>query len=235
MDDNDSSISIDNLNSNNVLLPLTISYDVRFITVDGDESYQGQGQSQGQSQGQNQGQGQDKVIADRQFNEESYYNALREAIVSQTQASENNSQLPQLPPLPPLIRAISWSPSNPNVLTSTYNNGSSKEVKVTKRATELDTVNGIISSSEYRRVTTVAASTSGMNAMGGGIPSISASRILNKWKISDTGIVEGIEIVYSDGALGGDPMSMSMAAAGGGNRPQQQQLSSKCRLRLERK
>ncbi len=181
-------------------LPLTIFYDVRFITVDGDE-----------------GDNVDKVIADRQFNEDSYYSALRSAIVEKanTLQQDNGSSI-----APPFVRAISWSPSNPNVLTSNYNDGSSKEVKVTKRSTELDTVNGIISSSEYRRITTVASGTLG-------VPSISASRVLNKWKINQDGVVEGIEIVYSDGVLG-DPM------AAGGAKQQQQQLSSKCRLRLER-
>lgn len=183
--------------------PLTISYDVRFITVDGDEQVVG-----GVISG-------DKVIADRQFNEDSYYNALREAIESgSTRGMTGDS-------LPPLLRAVSWSPSNPNVLTTNYNDGSSKEVKVTKRATELDEVNKIISSSEYRRITTVAPGTLG-------VPSIAASRILSKWKMNENGVVEGIEIVYTDGSLG-DPL---MAA--GGNKQQQQQFSSKSRLRLER-
>jgi hypothetical protein len=40
-----------------------------------------------------------------------------------------------------------------------------------------------------------------------GIPSISASRVMTKWKGEGEGrnqIVEGIEIVYLDGMMGGD-------------------------------
>ena len=136
-----------------------------------------------------------------------------------------------------------------------------QEIKVTKRAAELDLGNGngtssknnanananandignanekermtLISSSEYRRVTTTKG------AMG--IPSIAASRVLTKWKSEVLGvglqqqqsqsknqIVEGIEIVYSDGMMGGgDPL----AGGVGGGKPM---LSSKSRLKLER-
>jgi hypothetical protein len=155
---------------------------------------------------------------------------------SNSNNNENESTLTTTTPSIPSIRNVSWSPSNPNVLTTNYINGSSKEVKVTKRAAELDVTNGIISSSEYRRVTTVSGSSGG----GMGIPSISASRVLSKWKFSNSDgggvgmgdgiVIEGIEIVYSDGVLG-DPMA---AAVGGKGQQQQQQLSSKCRLRLQR-
>lgn len=186
------------------ILPLTISYDIRFMTVDGDIGLSGDNNNAkvGDSKV-------GKVIADRQFNEESYYNALRELL-----GSSSSSQLPS-------IRSTSWSSSNPNVLTISYNDGAGKEVKVTKRAADMDESNGIISSSEYRRISTVASGTLG-------VPSIEASRIMNKWKINETGVIEGIEVVYSDGVLG-DPM-----AATAGAMEQQQQLSSKSRLRLER-
>lgn len=188
--------------------PLAISYDVRFVTVDGDDGINMSDVDRAR-QGGGGGNG-SKVVADRQYNEKSYYDGLRDVIENR---SEKMISLP-------LIQSTSWSPSNPNVLTTIYNDGSSKEVKVTKRATEMDELNGVVSSSEYRRITRVATSS--------GVPTITASRILNKWKVSDDGVIEGIEIVYSDGAIG-DPL---MAVAG--NQQQQQQLSSKSRIRLER-
>jgi len=180
---------------------------VRFITADGDGNNVKEG---------------GKVIADRQFNEASYYNALKAAIEAQQKSQSETSTLPT-------IQTVSWSQFNPNVCTINYSDSSTKEIKVTKRAAELDENAGIISSSEYRRITT----TSG--AMG--IPSISASRVMTKWKSSDVSsssdgkqVVEGIEVVYSDGTMGGDPMSMGMG--GGAAKPQ---VSSKSRLRLERR
>ena len=226
----DDPMIVKSIKNDEISLPLVLSYDVRFITVDGDDSIIVTKEDGGSGASANV----EKVIADRQYNENSYYNALRDAIMKKQSNSSNTQSLP------PSIQTTSWSPSNPNVLTSNYNDGSNKEIKVTKRATELDEVNGIISSSEYRRITTTgAATTAGSNGgIGGGIPSIAASRSLKKWKISefngngDVVVVEGIEIVYSDGGTIGDPL---MAAPGaGGRQPQQPQMSSKSRLRLER-
>ncbi len=221
------------------MLPLTITYDVRFITVDGDISFGGSSSSSSSSS--NNG----VVIADRQFNEESLYNAFQNAIIAKIEMNNTTPSTVQYQKQPPFIQTISWSPSNPNVLSSNYNDGSSKEIKVTKRAAELDVTNGIISSSEYRRVTTVRGgnynnsnkTTGGMAPSG--IPTISASRVLNKWKISNDGnsgsdTIEGIEIVYADGVVG-DPMSAGIGGVGGGGQPAgQQQSNSKSRLRLER-
>ena len=202
-------------------LPLTLSYDVRFVTVDGDQYDIDETKIKNSNDYKSKGTI-EKVVADRQFNEESYYKALIEALgKGDTNVSSNNT-LSSLP----LIRSTSWITSNPNVLSINYNNGSSKEVKVTKRAMELDESNGIISSSEYRRITTIGSPSSSSQIVGG-VPSISASRILNKWKINDNGIVEGIEIVYADGVLG-DPLMAATA------NKSQQQLTSKSRLRLER-
>ena len=183
-------------------LPLTISYDLRFITVDGDSN--GSSNSNG------------KVIADRAFNEASYYNAIRALLEAQMPQLQLQSQL-QIQ-IPASIQSVNWSPFNPNVLSTIYNNGSSKEIKVTKRAAELDDNNStttLISSSEYRRVTTT---TGGM-----GIPFISASRVMTKWKGEGEGgnqIVEGIEIVYLDGMMGGDPLAAGSGAGAGGGKPQ---------------
>ena len=182
-------------------LPATITYDVRFITVDGDTKSDGS----------------QKIVADRQFNEASFYNAIG--------AELGGKEGVRTPP-PPALQTITWSPFNPNVCTSNYSDGSSKEIKVTKRAGELDAASGIISSSEYRRITTVSTGSFG------GIPSISASRVLTKWKSEGVGkeqIVEGIEIVYTDGSLGGDPM-----AAGIGSSSSKPQMTSKSRLKLEK-
>jgi len=194
-------------------LPLVITYDMRFITVDGDDNA---------SNNNNDG-ATGKVIADRAFNEASYYNAIR-ALLQVVQQQQQQQ-------IPSFIQSINWSPFNPNVLNTIYDNGSSKEIKVTKRAAELDTATSagitLISSSEYRRVTTT---TGGM-----GIPSISASRVMAKWKGEGEGgnqIVEGIEIVYLDGTMGGDPLAPgSGIGGGGGGKPQ---LSSKARIKLER-
>ena len=239
-------------------LPITLYYDVRFITVDGDDVVNTVNVNS--SNRSNNNSETEKVIADRQFNEASYYNALRAEIVKQTEtATTSKVNIQPLPP--PSIQSITWSPFNPNVCTSIYNDGSMQEIKVTKRAAELDLGNGngtssknnanananandignanekermtLISSSEYRRVTTTKG------AMG--IPSIAASRVLTKWKSEVLGvglqqqqsqsknqIVEGIEIVYSDGMMGGgDPL----AGGVGGGKPM---LSSKSRLKLER-
>lgn len=187
-------------------LPVTISYDVRFITVDGDVKSNGG----------------DQVIYDRQFNEASYYNAIKAT------ADKQEGRVS-----PPSIQTITWSPFNPNVCTSNYSDGSMKEIKVTKRAAEMDAASGIISSSEYRRVTTTGAVSSGSF---GGIPSISASRVLTKWKsdlVDGNQLVEGIEIVYSDGSIGGDPMAAGSFTGGSGG-SKQPQMSSKSRLKLER-
>lgn len=199
-----------------VPLPLTLFYDVRFITVDGDDNVDTNVNSN------------EKVIADRQFNEASYFNALKEVVEAQ---SQQKISLPS-------IQTIVWSPFNPNVCTINFNDSYMKEIKVTKRAAELDMATGSISSSEYRRITNV--SSTGTGNLPGGIPSISASRVLTKWKVSDSSVdesgkqkqfVEGLEIVYSDGAIGGDPMSMGIGSAGGAKQPQ---MISKSRLRLQK-
>ena len=211
-------------------IPIAITHDVRFITVDGDGGGAGAGAGSGSD---------DKVISDRKFNEASYYNAIKAEVEKKNQdQSQDPSQRSKLK-VPPSIQSINWSPFNPNVCTSNYSDGSSREVKVTKRAAELDadadaaSSSGIIliSSSEYRRITTVSSGSYG------GIPSISASRVLTKWKSEGnvTGkdqVVEGIEITYTDNSLGGDPMSMS--AGMGGASSAKPQMTSKCRLRLER-
>lgn len=180
-------------------LPLTLFYDVRFITTDGD--------SEGKLGAD------EKVIADRQFNEESYYNALKTAL------EKEGSSLGSMPS----IQKSTWSPFNPNLLTINYSNSSMREVKVTKRANNIEVANGILSSSEYRRITTVDG------GFMGDIPSITGSRVLTKWKFEDSS-VDAIELVYTDDLIGGDPMSMTI----GSQLNAKTHLSSKSRVKLQR-
>ena len=187
------------LNANG-LLPITLHYEMRFISVDGDSKEEAENAVGG------------KVVADRAFNEQSYYEAFRNAVIA---ASSNGRG-------PPALRSAAWVPTNPNVLTSTYDDGTSQEIKVTKRAATLEQDGeGTVSSSEYRRISDV-----GMN----GIPVLSASRSLTKWR-SDGSSIEAIEVVYKDGVMG-DPMGgVGGGAAGKQGAPV---VSSKSRLSLQR-
>ena len=184
------------LNANG-LLPITLHYEMRFISVDGDSKEEAENAVGG------------KVVADRAFNEQSYYEALRIAVSSNDRG-------------PPALRSAVWVPTNPNVLTSTYDDGTSQEIKVTKRAATLEQDGeGTVSSSEYQRISDV-----GMN----GIPVLSASRSLTKWR-SDGSSIEAIEVVYKDGVMG-DPMGgVGGGAAGKQGAPV---VSSKSRLSLQR-
>ena len=97
------------------LLPLEVSYEAQYVSVDGD------------------GSGADgKVVSDRGYNEASYRSALRSAVLRRDGAGDFSDARP-----PPAVRSYSWSASNPNVLFLSFADGSSEEVKVTKRATDL--------------------------------------------------------------------------------------------------
>ena len=187
------------LNANG-LLPVTFNYEMRFISVDGDSKEEAENAVGG------------KVVADRAFNEQSHYEAFRNAVNT---ASPNGRG-------PPALRSAVWVPTNPNVLTSTYDDGTSQEIKVTKRAATLEQDGeGTVSSSEYRRISDV-----GMND----IPLLSASRSLTKWRSAGSS-VEAIEVVYADGVMG-DPMGgVGSGAAGKQGAPV---VSSKSRLSLQR-
>jgi hypothetical protein len=124
------------------------------------------------------------VVADRGLNQAALEEALVRAVLGPTEA--------------PSVRSYEWTVSNPNDLRLVLADGSKKEIKVTKRATDL--TGDTVSCSEFQRVTQENASN--------GIPQISARRVLTKWKLKDeSGRVEGIEIVYNMG--GGDPLSAS--------------------------
>jgi len=169
-------------------LPVTLSYSIRFIATTNN-----------------------LVVADREYNEVSYYNALCKKL------SEKTNDETIVMPLP-LIRSTVWSVSNPNVLTISYVDGSSQEIKVTKRASEIvEEVN--VSSSEFRRITKFPPSSE---------PLLSASRVRTKWRKGNTegSILEAIEVVYNEGSTSiGDPMMI---------KKENPQLASKSRLRLER-
>lgn len=140
------------------------------------------------------------AIADRSFNEKAYYNAL----------SEELSRLIPAAKLPS-VQSLNWTPTNPNVLALVYSNGSSKEIKVTKRSSDVEKDGSGLFSSEFRRITEQPAS----EGVAGGIPTIYKSRLLAKWKQTDGGsdgrvnTIEGIEILYNDSgtfAQNADPM-----------------------------
>jgi hypothetical protein len=130
----------------------------------------------------------DAVVADRGLNQAALEEALVRAVLGPTEA--------------PSVRSYEWTVSNPNDLRLVLADGSKKEIKVTKRAT--DRTGDTVSCSEFQRVTQENASN--------GIPQISARRVVTKWKLMDeSNRVEGIEIVYNMG--GGDPLSGSSLTA----------------------
>jgi hypothetical protein len=147
----------------------------------------------------------------------------------------------------PSIQKIDWSLSNPNTCTIYYSDGSWKEIRVTKRATELDVEQGTVFSSEYARVSTVSSSSSAAGGGGGGgggaggIPLVQGVRVLTKWKISKEEkmeeeeepvvvVVEGIEVVYLD-----DAGSATFSNSGGGSSSSSSaNVIMKSRLKLER-
>jgi hypothetical protein len=104
--------------------------------------------------------------------------------------------------------------------------GTKKEIKVTKRATER--TGDTVSSSEFQRITQEDTRQIGGP---GGIPQISARRVVSKWKKIDDSTLEGIEIVYAVGG-GGDPLSTSLT--GQSNNNAAPTILSKSRLYLVR-
>ena len=135
----------------------------------------------------------DAVVADRGFNEVALENSLNHEVLS-----------------------YEWSESNPNDLRLVFVDGTRKEIKVTKRATER--TEDTVSCSEFQRLTTENAR---------GIPIISAHRLLSKWKVVSDASIEGIEIVYDVGGTLGDPLAATAA-------PSKPRLISKSRLSLQR-
>lgn len=137
----------------------------------------------------------DVVVADRGFNEASLETVLRDSDA---------------------VQSVVWTVTNPNDRRLVFTDGKRKDIKVTKRATELTATTVV--SSEFQRVSQDDAR---------GIPVISARRVLTKWKMDDDGLIEALELVYDLG--GGDPLASTISTNSG----QQPKLLSKSRLRLE--
>ena len=183
------------LKSNGVNLPVTIVSMMRFVPYDAGREFT-ENQQEYPRRSNNV-----PAIADRAFNEQSYYAALSE---------ELNRLYSTTKPTLPSIQSATWTSTNPNVLSLSYANGSMKEIKVTKRSLDVSDDGKSIFSSEFRRITYIPPPPSA-NSIVGGIPSISKSRVLTKWKQSttaatDDGInrIEGIEIVYNENGTLGD-------------------------------
>jgi hypothetical protein len=174
-----------------------------------------------------------KVIADRAYNEANRLKAPKQEEALST-GGEGEPTSPSNS-----VRSISWEPSNPNVLTTIFGDGRAREVKVTKRSVEIgpptpfgdDQHNsymlGTMLTSEFRRVTDVDAFR--------GIPSISGERLLSKWKwtTDQPDRIDGIELLYNDGGMMGDPMAASPGKTMGGS-PKTTTPPVKKRLALER-
>eukprot|EP00804_Cyclotella_cryptica_P028143 CCRYP_010998-RA/>CCRYP_010998-RA protein AED:0.03 eAED:0.03 QI:186/1/1/1/1/1/2/66/684 len=175
-----------------VMLPVKISHEMRFVPYDAGKDFE-------ESGGQNPNSS--PAIADRAFNERSFHKALIsvfEQLAPAGSASRKNL---------PSIQTLDWTPTNPNVLLVSYADGSSKEIKVTKRSSDVDSNGDGVFSSEFKRITAVPP---GNGAVAGGIPSIYKSRVLTKWKgvkegspLSNVDLIEGIEMSYVEqGTLG---------------------------------
>ena len=152
------------------------------------------------------------VIADRGYNEAARVKAAAAAAIATIPDDTKTST----------IRSYEWAETNPNDLRLALEDGSRKEIKVTKRASP-DRTDDFVSSSEVRRITFEQEN----SATGLQIPVISAQRVLTKWKaVNDTNI-EGLEIVYDIGGGGGDPLSGFAPSS-------EPQVISKSRLHLRR-
>eukprot|EP00980_Cylindrotheca_fusiformis_P014732 scaffold4009_cov124-Cylindrotheca_fusiformis.AAC.12 len=139
------------------------------------------------------------VVADRGYNQAELEKALTQAVIG----TESSS-----------VRSYDWAKTNPNDLRLAFADGSKKEIKVTKRATEK--TDATVTSSEFQRITQEDER---------GIPVVSARRVLTKWKRTDDSTLEGLEVVYS--MAGGDPMAGSSSSG-------QPSILTKSRLHLER-
>lgn len=134
----------------------------------------------------------DAVVADRGYNQAE----LEAALVQQTAGAGGEK----------IVQSYEWMVNNPNVLRVALSNGTKKEIKVTKRATER--TDQTVTSSEFQRVT----QDQDTSQPGGGIPTISARRVVSKWKKVDENRLEGLEIVYAMGGMTGDPLAAGSAA-----------------------
>jgi hypothetical protein len=128
------------------------------------------------------------VVADRGVNQAELEKAIRRTVLAGKDTDNNTDDDGTS------VRSYEWVPTNPNDLRLVLSDGTRKEIKVTKRATER--TDGTVSSSEFQRITQEDQR---------GIPDVSARRVTTKWKLVDENTLEGLEIIYS--MAGGDPMS----------------------------
>jgi hypothetical protein len=133
----------------------------------------------------------DSVVADRGYNQAELEKAITRTI---REGGNNDSDSTHSSPSGTRKYDYDWIQSNPNDLRITLSDGTRKEIKVTKRATER--TDDTVSSSEFQRITQDDAR---------GVPVISARRVVSKWKAVDSSTLEGIEIIYDMG--GGDPLA----------------------------
>ena len=185
---------------------LVVEYDVRFLPTD----YVPAGSSTSVTY----------AIQDRGYNQANLETAYRATITSNNKSNT--------------VQSYNWKASNPNDLSIVFSDGCTKQIKVTKRRTEL--TDSTVFSSEFQRLTQQGAVD---GSLASPIPVISARRILTKWQVVDDNTLQAIELVYNipmdgSGGLGstGDPMSFSLQL----QTPQQQtqELLLKSRLLLER-
>ncbi|KAL3772928.1 hypothetical protein ACHAW5_005912 [Stephanodiscus triporus] len=199
------------------ILPVRVVHEMRFVPRDAGRGFGGDVGDVGDSV---------PAIADRSFNERSYYSALSEELDRLHVATTRERR-------PPSILSSSWDPSNPNVLSIDYDDGSSTEIRVTKRSFDVGRDGGGVFSSEFRRITTVPPSSPSGGIVVGGIPSVYKSRVLTKWKRGsvvgaaaggsgggggDVNIIEGMEIVYNERGTLGDGNVVDPSLGGGGVR-----------------
>jgi len=169
----------------------------------------------------------DAVVADRGFNQANLEAAAAVAEANIDGINSDNGTT---------IQSCEWTETNPNDLKLIFRDGSRKDVKVTKRATER--TDSTVFSSEFQRVVvTKAAQDSRTEASGRlqtSVPAISARRVLSKWKVIDDNHIEGLELVY-DADIGGlgDPLLTQLAQWQ--QQKDQSTLLLKSRLVLERR
>lgn len=174
------------MKQNGVDLPVTVVSEMRFVPYDAGKDFSGDGNPNNVP-----------AIADRTFNEKSYYASLSEKVNRNSAVKSMSS-----------IQSLNWTPTNPNVLSLAYTDGSSKEIKVTKRSSDVSKDGSGVFSSEFRRITDVPSS----EGLAGGIPQFYKSRLLTKWKQAGGGtnadggvdLIEGLEITYNEQGTFGD-------------------------------
>jgi len=131
------------------------------------------------------------VVADRGWNQANLEAALRQDATA--------------------VRSYTWTETNPNDLFLVLRDGTTKAIKVTKRATTDTTDTDAddddnVQSSEFQRV---VIDRSGSNeGTTTAVPEVSARRVLTKWKRNADGNLEGLEIVYDVGSGGSDGTSI---------------------------